>query len=411
MPAKLIFPGGAALFAARGGLTGAEKTPKTGHMYDVINLGLGGMGAASVYELATAGLKVLGLEQFPRLHDKGSSFGKTRMTRKAYMEGHFYVPLLERAYEKWAGLDALERRPLINLCGGLYCARPGDEVVEGAIASAKAYGIPLEILEAGAIRNRFPVFNPDPDMIGVFDPTAGYVNPEAILDLYFRLAEEAGAELHFSEGIVDIRISGAGIEVETANDIYRGKKLVITAGAWLRRISYYIENPLPLEIRRMVLHWFEPDGPAGAYLPGRFVPNLWRLGDGHLLYGFPWTEEEGGIKYAFHDRYEVVDNLKDLDREVKKAEVKIIRKALQRYAPSVPHRLMASKVCLYTMTPDGHFILGTAKGDPRIILAGGFSGHGFKFVPVIGEIVRDFALERKMPFDLKAFSPERFTGQ
>lgn len=377
-------------------------------MYDAIIIGLGGMGSAAAFELSESGYKVLGLEQFGELHGNGSSFGKTRMIRKAYMEGAFYIPLLERAYQKWHQLDQLERRPLIKLCGGIYIAEKDDKVVKNALGSAKKFNIPVDLLTATEIRARFPSFEPDPDQVGVFEPSAGYVNPEATLTLYHSKARENGAELKFEEGVKDFSVKADRVVVETKTGEYQAKKLVITAGAWLGRMMAFLGKPLPLDIWRMVLHWFEPKGEAGNYLPGRFVPNLWRLPDGHLVYGFPWTEEEAGLKYAFHDRYQVVKDLSELKREVKRKEVSQIRKALKKPLPSVPYRHHQSKVCLYTMTPDAHFVLGPVQGEEKVILAGGFSGHGFKFVPVIGEILRDFVAEKKSKFDLEPFRPDRF---
>jgi sarcosine oxidase len=377
-------------------------------MYDVIIIGLGGMGSAAVYELAGAGLKVLGLEQYEPLHRLGSSFGKSRMIRKAYMEGDFYIPLLERSYEKWFKMNQAERRPIINQCGGLYVAPEDDPIVRDTLAAAKTYDIPVETLSPKQIMDRFPAFTPSDNVIGVFEPSAGYVNPDATLLLYQTLAKEKGADLNFNEAVDDIKLKENFIEVKTGKETYRAGKLVVTAGAWLKRMLVYIGRPLPLEIRRMVLHWFEPSGSAGNYMPGNFVPNLWRLADGHILYGFPWTEEEEGIKYAFHDRFEIVGNLTEINREVRKSEIRGIRKALKGCAPTIPHRHIISKVCFYTMTPDEHFVIGPIKGEERVIVAGGFSGHGFKFVPVIGEILRDFACEKKPGFDMQAFSPERF---
>ncbi len=377
-------------------------------MYDVIIIGLGAMGLAAAYELAGSGLKVLGLEQFEPLNAMGSSFGKSRMIRKAYMEGDFYIPLLERAYDKWFELDKLERQPLINLCGGLYVAPENDRVIQDTLASAKMYNIPVETLGPEEIKARFPLFTPADDVVGVFEPSAGYVNPDATLMLYQSLAMGKGAELNFNEPVVNIQVKDDFIEVETAGETYKAKKLVVTAGAWVNKIMVFLGRPLPFSIRRMVSHWFEPEGSPEDFKPGKFVPNLWRLPDGHILYGFPWTEEEEGIKYAFHDRFEEVDNVAELDRDVKKSEIRVIREVLKRCAPDVPHRHITSKVCLYTMTPDEHFVIGPIEGQERVIIAGGFSGHGFKFVPVIGEILRDFVLAQKPEFDLKAFSSERF---
>ncbi len=377
-------------------------------MYDVIIIGLGAMGSAAAYECSAKGLKVLGLEQFSALHAMGSSFGKSRMIRKAYMEGDFYIPLLGRAYAKWFELDKIERRPLINQCGGLYVATKDDPVVSFTLKSAKTYDIPVEVLTPGEIKNRFPAFAPPNNVVGVFEPSAGYVNPDATLALYQKLAQENDANLRFNEAVVDVHLTDKFIEVETGSEIYRAKKIIVTAGAWLAKMMVYLGRPLPLEVRRMVLHWFEPEGPAANYLPGKFVPNLWRLANGRILYGFPWTEEEEGLKYAFHDSLDTVENLKTLNRKVAKQEISLMRDLLSGCVPSAPYRHMTSKVCLYTMTPDQNFVLGHLKGQERVIIAGGFSGHGFKFTPVIGEILRDLVLEQKSDFDLTAFSPERF---
>lgn len=384
------------------------KDSANSFMYDVIIIGLGGMGSAAAYELAGAGLKVLGLEQFEPLNGFGSSFGKSRMIRKAYMEGDFYIPLLERSYEKWFEMNQAERRPIINQCGGLYVARATDPIIRDTLASAKAYDIPVETLTPAEIKARFPAFTPGDNVIGVFEPSAGYVNPDAALSLYQTLAKKKGAALNFNEAAENVFLKDKFIEVETAKGTYKAKKLVITAGAWLKKMMVHLGRPLSLEIRRMVLHWFEPSGSAAEYLPGKFVPNLWRLTDGHILYGFPWTEEEEGIKYAFHDRFEVVGKLSELNREVGKDEIQVIREALLSCAPSVPHRHISSKVCLYTMTPDNNFVIGPLKGEERVIIAGGFSGHGFKFLPVVGEILKDYVCEKKPDYDLQTFSPERF---
>jgi len=377
-------------------------------MYDVIILGLGAMGSAAAYELAKAGASVLGLEQYGPFHDRGSSFGRTRMIRKVYMEGDVYLPLLERAYEKWQALDALERRPVINLCGGIYIGHREDAVITGTRKIARDNGLVLEELSPPEIRARFPAFRPDDDMVGLYDPVAGYTNPAGVFSFYHRMAKENGAALHFNEKVRGIRIENNKIHVFSDKRDYEAKKLIIAAGAWLGKVASGFGISLPLEVWRMVLNWFDPQGLPSRFKPGPFVPNLWILHDGSIIYGFPWTEEEEGVKYAFHNRYRVVGDPDKVKRTVGKREAHDLWKLLGKYVPEAAGTLLKSKVCFYTMTPDERFLIGALPGHENILVSGGFSGHGFKFTPVVGEILRDLALEGRTAYDLSAFDPGRF---
>jgi len=377
-------------------------------MYDVIILGLGAMGSSSAYELARAGANVLGLEQFGPFHDLGSSFGRTRMIRKAYMEGDVYLPLLERSYEKWLALNDMERRPVINLCGGIYIGHKDDEIMTGTKRVARDNNIALEELGPDDVTKRFPAFRPDRDMIGLFDPLAGYTNPAGIFSFYHRMAKENGAALHFNEKVRGIRVEENTVHVITDQRDYEAKKLIVCAGAWLGKVAATLGVSLPLEVRRMVLNWFEPEGLPSHFKPGPFVPNLWILRDGQILYGFPWTEEEEGVKYAFHNRYQAVADPDKVKRSVGKGEAHDLWKILEKYVPCAAKTLLKSKVCFYTRTPDERFLLGALPGYKNVLVAGGFSGHGFKFTPVVGEIMRDLALGQATGYDLSAFDPGRF---
>ncbi len=374
----------------------------------MIVLGLGAMGSAAAYELARAGASVLGLEQFGPFHDKGSSHGRTRMIRKAYMEGEAYLPLLERSYEKWLALDNMGRRPVINLCGGLYLGKKSDDIIADTLAMARTHDLALEELGPKEITKRFPAFRPDPDMIGLFDPEAGYINPAGIFSFYHRMAKEHGADLHFNEKVRGIRVEKNKIHIFSNQRDYQGKKLILAAGAWLGKVAASLGVSLPLEVRRMVLNWFKPKGPPSRYKPGPFVPNLWVLEDGRIIYGFPWTEEEEGVKYAFHNRFQVVEDPDQVKRSVAKGEVREIWQVLATYVPDAAKTLLKSKVCFYTMTPDEQFLIGTLPGYGNVLVAGGFSGHGFKFTPVVGEILKHLALEGTTSYDIAAFDPGRF---
>ncbi|MEE8258763.1 MAG: N-methyl-L-tryptophan oxidase [Sphingomonadales bacterium] len=377
-------------------------------MYDVIIIGLGAMGSAAAFELAGAGAKVLGLEQFGSFHDKGSSFGRTRMIRKVYMEGDVYMPLLERAYEKWLALDKKQRRPFINLCGGIYIGSKTDQTITATQTIAKTHNLALEELGPADIMQRFPAFRPATGMIGLFDPEAGYTNPATLFSYYHRMAMEAGAKLHYNEKVDNIRIENNRVFISTGRQEYQGRKLIVTAGAWLQKVARELGVDLPLQVRRMILNWFEPEGPPSHFKPGPFVPNLWFLENGDIVYGFPWTEEEEGVKYAFHNRFKLVEDPDQVNRRIGKGEARAIWEMLSEYVPQAAKTLLHSKVCFYTMTPDERFLIGKLPGHENVLIAGGFSGHGFKFTPVIGEILKDLALEGKTRFDISGFDLARF---
>ena len=377
-------------------------------MHDVIVIGLGAMGSAAAYELAGAGQRVLGLEQFSPLHDKGSSHGKTRMIRMAYMEGDFYIPLLKAAYEKWHALDALSDERLITICGGFYCAPEDDPVVADTVASAKAHNLEVEVLTPDEIRKRFPAFTPPDDYIGVYEPTAGFNNPDAALKLFQRLAKNNGAKLHFDERVENVAPGDTGVEVRTRRETYRAKKVILTTGPWLKQLTDALGVRLPMEVWRMAVHWFQPHGDPVHFTPGPFVPNLWRCPDESILYGFPQTTEGEGVKYAFHNKQHIKVVPGEDFRALGEKEVEEIATALEAFIPSVVGHHLKSRPCYYSMTPDRHFLLGALPGCPDIVYAGGFSGHGFKFAPVIGEILKGLALGEQIDYDLSAFSLKRF---
>ena len=218
----------------------------------MIVLGLGAMGSAAAYELARAGASVLGLEQFGPFHDQGSSHGRTRMIRKVYMEGEVYLPLLERSYEKLRAHLKIDPRPVLNIFRGRYVGEQSDHIITRTLAMAKAHKLALEELEPEEVTRRFPAFRPDPDMVGLFDPEAGYTNPAGIFSFYHRMAKEHGAALRFNEKVRSIRVAKNEIRIRTGQRDYRGKKLIVCAGAWLGKVAAGLGVSLPLEVRRAV---------------------------------------------------------------------------------------------------------------------------------------------------------------
>ena len=391
-------------------LTGAKTPFHTPRVFDVIVIGLGAMGLAAACEIAATGAKVLGLEQFAPGHDRGASHGKTRMIRKAYLEGDFYIPLLERAFERWPELAKRADEEIFNPCGVLYSAPEGDPIIAHTRASALRYRIPLETFSADDAARRFPNFRRPENHACLFEPGGGYVNPDAALDLYRKLAAQHGAELRFKTEVAGIDLENKIIRVKTRNETFSAHRLVVTAGPWLAKVGALAGFTPPLTIRRMALHWFKPEGTREDFRPGPLVPNVFRASGGGFLYGFPWTRAETGLKYAFHDRQNPPTDPGTPNRVVGKEEISEIRDAVgEVLAAPVEH--VASKTCLYAMTPDQHFLIGLLPGDERVAVAGGFSGHGFKFTPVVGEILRDLALDGASEHDLSRFAPGRFDGK
>lgn len=376
--------------------------------YQAIVLGLGGMGSAATWQLARRGVRVLGLEQFTSPHNRGSSHGRTRVIRQAYFEDPAYVPLLLRAYELWQEAEAASGRRLLTLCGGLMLGRPDSEVVRGSIHSAREHHLPHEILEAREIRRRFPQFNIHDDDIALFEARAGFVEAEAAVQAHLDLAARHGATLQFEEPVLRWEHSGDGVVVTTTRGTYAAESLVVSPGPWAPTLLE--ELGLPLQVERQVLYWFQPRNGIENYLPDRFPIYIWESPDGLQPYGFPATDgPHGGVKAAFfripHAQICTPDTV---DRQLRPADEQAMRAILRRLLPGLEGELRQATTCLYTCTPDLHFVMGLHPAHAQVSFAAGFSGHGFKFCSVVGEILADLATHRSTHHDLSLFSGDRF---
>ncbi len=354
--------------------------------YDVTVLGLGGMGSAALAHAARRNARVVGFDRHPRGHARGSSTGESRIIRKAYFEDAAYVPLLLRAYELWAELEATTGTTLRDLRGMLMVGSSESEVLRGALAAARRHGILVDELERGEVLRRYPSLRLLDDERGIFERDAGTVFPELAIAAHLDAAENAGAETHFSTPVAGYASEAGGIVVSLGDGSHiRTARLVICAGPWLGEIAR--ELALPLEVQRNVQLWFEPTTPAydGERFPVFFLD---RPGLPAPLYGFP--DRGGGVKAALH-AYGETTTAETLDREIHPSDVTPVRAALDAFLPGAAGAYAAGKACTYTLTPDRHFIIDTHPADDRIVIAGGFSGHGFKFCSVVGEILADLA--------------------
>ncbi len=354
--------------------------------YDVIVLGIGGMGSAAMYHLARRGLRVLGVEQFAVPHTQGSSHGKTRIIRRAYFEHPSYVPLLNRAYSLWSDLEARSGRSLFVRCGLLTIGAPQSAVMCGTLDSAQRHQIDIERLSLADVLERFPGFRPADGMAAVFESDAGFLRVEECTTAHAEAAVAAGATLRTNCPVLRWSAIGSGVRVETEAGAFEAGRLVICGGAWSSELLRALD--LPLVVRRKVMLWYEAD--AERYGVNRHCPAFaFDLPDG-FFYGFPVIDGRG-MKVADHTSGATVDRVDDLDRELHPEDQIRVERFIASHLPGVRPTLTNHCVCMYTMTPDEHFIIDAHPELPQVSFAAGFSGHGYKFAPIIGSILADLA--------------------
>ena len=370
--------------------------------YDVIVVGLGGMGSAAAYHLAQRGARVLGLEQFGVAHDQGSSHGKTRVIRQAYHEGPDYVPLVLRAYDLWHALEREAGTTLLTTTGALYMGTPDAPGVAGAELSARTHHIPYEMLTAEEIRSRYPVVHARPGYVGLFEFQAGFLVPEQCVATHTDLARRRGADLHFNEPVASWTAGRDGVSVRTSRGTYEGDRLVVAAGPWTTQVLADLR--LPIRVERVVLYWFEPRGRVEEFK--RLPIYGWTVGDLHA-YGFPYLAGQG-LKVAFHQVFQEVTTPQAIRREVGEDESARMRDHLAEFMPDAAGRLVATATCMYSNTPDSHFIIDRHPAHDRVAVACGFSGHGFKFCSVVGEALADLALRGETAQPIGIFALGRF---
>ncbi|SCL27288.1 sarcosine oxidase, monomeric form [Micromonospora pallida] len=374
--------------------------------YDVIVVGLGGMGGSAAYHLAARGRRVLGLEKFEPVHRRGSSHGGSRIIRQAYFEDPAYVPLLRRAYELWEKLEHDVGQDIMSLTGGLFVGPADSLTFAGSLRAAREWDLPHEILDADELRRRFPTFSPRPDEVAFFEAKAGFVRPEATVAAHHRLAARHGADLRYEEPVLRwVALPGGGVRVTTPRGSYSADRLVLCPGAWAPRLLS--DLGLPITVERQVMHWFQPRDGVAAFEPGRHPIYIHEDGGGTQIYGFPAIDgPEGGAKVAFFRRGRPCDP-ETVDRQVHPEEIQDMRDHLATVLPTLAGRFLTAATCMYTLTPDHHFVIGPHPEHPQVSVACGFSGHGFKFVPVVGEILADLATTGTTAHPVRLFDPRR----
>lgn len=369
-------------------------------VYDAIVIGVGGMGSAAVYHLARRGASVLGLERFDIPHELGSSHGISRIIRLGYAEGSFYVPLLWRAYDLWLELENRTGERLLILTGGIDAGARDSETVKGVVASCQEHRLRHEVLDHREVNERFPGYSLAEGMVGVFQWSSGFLLPERCIVAHVQAAQTLGAEIHGRERVLHWNVANGTVSVTTERETYRARKLVVTAGPWAASVLPELaSDAVP---QRQVLIWTQPLRNPQRFALGAFPVFNLEAPEGKF-YGFPVYSVPGFKIGKYYHRGGRVDP-DTMDRDCHPEDEEVLREGIRKYFPDADGPIMAMKTCIFTNTEDTHFILDLHPAHPQVAVAAGFSGHGFKFCSVVGEIMAQLALDGKTTLDIRPFA-------
>ncbi len=372
---------------------------------DIIVIGTGGIGSAALWHLARRGVRVLGLDRFPVAHARGSSHGQTRLIRQAYYEHADYVPLLQRAYALWRELEWQVERPLLVESGLVMAGPPEGAVIAGALDSARQHRLAVEHLTGIEARRRWPMFHWPDGWDVVFEPTGGYLHVEACVGAHAEAARRAGAVLEHDVVVHGWTAASSGVTVYTSRGTWQADRLVLAPGAWAQGLLQLTE--IPLQVLRKPLFWFTPTGSHAPDFSAGACPCFAFDTPEGFFYGFPALDGRG-VKIAEHTGGDPVGDPLAVDRALQGDELARVDQFRHRHLPKLQGDCSGHAACLYTMSPDQHFLVGCHPRHARVVLAAGFSGHGFKFASVMGEVLADLATTGSTPHPIGFLSPTRF---
>ena len=356
--------------------------------YDCIVLGVGGFGSGALFHAARRSARVLGVEQFGIAHDRGSSHGETRIIRQAYFEHPDYVPLLRRAYELWRELESDSNRRLMHLCGLLLAGPAEGEAISGARLAAEQHGLDIETVDSSAAARRFPGFRIPAEFAIVFEGNAGYLEVENCVRAHVECGLRQGAVLRTEETVHEWTSDGRTVRLRTDRGEYSAGRLIITAGAWADRLLH--ETGVALSVLRKPVFWHPVTAPV--YNVAEDAPTFYCEMPYGAFYGFPSLDART-VKLAEHSGGDRVNNPHALERTTTAADHQSVRRFVAEVMPGLAPQAARSSICMYTMSPDGHFLVDRHPEYENVVFGAGFSGHGFKFTGVLGEALADLALE------------------
>lgn len=368
--------------------------------YDVVVVGVGGMGSAALYHLARRGKRVLGLERFDLLHEQGSSHGLTRIIRLAYFEHPNYVPLLRRAYELWRELESEAGEQLLHITG---IVEGGKHILDGVLRSCAEHDLEHEVLDGAEVTRRFPAFRLPAEMSVVHQPDGGFVLPERCIVAHVEGALANGAVLRAREQVLEWEEREGGVRIRTSRGVVEADRLVLTAGAWSDDVAQLPAGSV--RAVRQALAWFQPTRPE-LFQPNRLPVFNLELDDDHF-YGFP-AYGIPGVKLGRYERDGESGAPDAISREPVLADEVRLREFAERHMPEGAGPTVALKTCLFELSRDEHFLVDRHPVAPAAVVGAGFSGHGFKFCSVIGEILADLVLDGATRHDIGLFRFDRF---
>ncbi len=371
--------------------------------FDVIVIGCGAVGSATLHSLASAGVNVVGIDRYYPPHDKGSSHGQSRIIRQAYFEHPDYVPLLHEAYRGWIELQEQTDQKLLHQVGLLQVGPVDGFLIPGVLASAAAHQLPLERISGDAIQNCFPGFRAEREMVGLFEKQAGYLLVEESIQAYLDCAQRAGAKIHIHSDPAHWQSNGKTIRVESGTEVFCADRLVITTGSW----SGHLLNSLGIELRVVRKHVYWIANESAKYRDGS--PVFFFETPRGYFYGFPQLDHRG-IKVANHQGGEEVTNPDLLNTSVDPEDQNRIHEFLRKFVPDISEKVTDHQVCMYTRSPDGHFIVDRHPEYSHVVFAAGLSGHGFKFAPALARAIADIISDKELKLPIDFLSTARFNN-
>jgi sarcosine oxidase len=373
---------------------------------DVAVVGLGSMGSAALWQLAGRGVKVMGIDSFEPGHANGAGHGESKIIRSAYAEGPAYVPLIHASLPLWRRLEEETGRPLLTMTGAIMIGAPESWFLKGALESARQHDLIHRVLDPEEAQRRWPQLRLDPGERVLWEPRAGLLRPELAVIAAVERARELGATVLTGTHVDSVTDVGDHVEVRSGSTTWSVERAVLATGAWVSKLLGHLD--LPFWVERQVQAWFALEDPA-PFRAERMGIYIRALDDRSSWYGFP-TLDGRTIKVAFHHNDGAPSDPDAVDREIHPSDIGPLEEmtlgSLRGVRPD-PERAI---VCIYTNTPDDHFVLGHLPGSPRVVMAGPMAGHGLKFSPVIGAIAADLVLEGRTEHDIGLFDPARLPG-
>ncbi|MFE7840547.1 N-methyl-L-tryptophan oxidase [Streptomyces sp. NPDC057474] len=389
-------------------MSGADLAAADIAAADIAVVGLGAWGASALWQLARRGLRVVGVERYGLANLNGSSSGESRMFRTACLEHPGLVPLARRSRELWQRLERETGTRLLEPTGAMLIGPEDGRIVDGALRAARAHGLDIEVLGQDALRRRSPAHDGlAPGHIAVVEPAGGLTLPERTIRAAVGAARAAGARVLTGTRVTAVEFTGSGVAVHTAaGRVLRAGQAVVTAGPWLGRLV----PDLPLEVVRMPTTWFTPAVPDERFTLGRLPVFMRELDGGDVIWGHGTLPGRTELKLGLEDggrHFRIVDP-ETLDRSVPPADWAVLSRHLAWAVPGVGPAPSRATANIYARTPDGQFVIGRPRGNPRLVVAGGCSSHGFKHATGVGEVVADLVQGKEPAFPLGFTDPDRF---